>query len=261
MDIGTHLREARQRQGVTLRQIADSTKISTTTLQHMERNELDRLPGGIFTKGYLRAYAAEVGVNPQEVVNEYLAQFPTALATEELPIVRAPGIENPRDGRRLLSGVAAIVLALVIYGSLQDSAESPVTSSRELVQASAPIESLVTESVASGALPATEHQEWGLHLEIQPTGECWVSAVADGRLAIYRLLQSGERVTVIAREELVLRVGDPEMFAYTLNGVLGRPFGEAGRPVTVQITESNYQAFLAGSAPEVLRRRASASVT
>lgn len=261
MDIGTHLREARQRQGVTLRQIADSTKLSTTTLQHIERNELDRLPGGIFTKGHLRAYAAEVGVNPQEVVNEYLAQFPAARATEELPIVRPPAIENPLDGRRLLSAVAAIVLALVIYGSFQDSAESPVTSSRELVQASAPIESLVTESVASGALPATERQEWGLHLEIQPTGECWVSAVADGRLVIYRLLQSGERVTVIAREELVLRVGDPEMFAYTLNGALGRPLGEAERPVTVHITESNYQAFLAGSAPEVLRRGGSASVT
>lgn len=159
MDIGTHLREARQRQGVTLREIADSTKLSTTTLQHIERNELDRLPGGIFTKGYLRAYAAEVGVNPQEVVNEYLAQFPAARATEELPIFRAPAIENPLDGRRLLSAVAAIVLALVIYGPFPDSAESPVTSSRDLVQASAPIESLVTESVASGALPATERRE------------------------------------------------------------------------------------------------------
>ena len=250
MDIGTHLREARQRHGVTLRQIADSTKLSTTTLQHIERNELDRLPGGVFTKGYLRAYAAEVGVNPQEVVNAYLAQFPAARATEELPIGRAPAIENSLDGRRLLSGVAAIVLALVIYGSLQDSAESPIVSSPELVQASAPIESLVTESVASGALPESERQEWGLHLEIQPTGECWVSAVADGRLAVYRLLQSGERVTVMAREELVLRVGDPEMFAYTLNGVVGRPLGEAGRPVTVRITESDYQAFLAGGEPD-----------
>ncbi|MBI4486168.1 MAG: helix-turn-helix domain-containing protein [Acidobacteria bacterium] len=260
MDIGTHLREARQRRGVTLRQIADSTKLSTTTLQHIERNELDRLPGGIYTKGCLRAYAAEVGVNPEEVVNEYLAQFPAARAAEEQPIVRAPAIENQLDGRRLLPAAAAIVLALVIYGSLQDSAESPVTSSRELVQASAPIESLVTESVASGALPATERQEWGLHLEIQPAGECWVSAEADGRLVLYRLLQSGERVTVIAREELVLRVGDPAMFAYTLNGVSGRPFGEAGKPVTVQITESNYRTFRAGSAPEMLRRGASASV-
>jgi cytoskeletal protein RodZ len=260
MDIGTHLREARQRQGVTLHQIAGSTKLSTATLQHIERNQFDRLPGGIFTKGYLRAYAAEVGVNPQEVVDEYLAQFPAVRATEELPIVRASAIESPPNGGRLLSAVAAIALVLVIYGSFQDSGESPATSSRDVAQASAPIESLMTESVASGPSPATNRQEWSLHLEIQPMGDCWVSAEADGRLVVYRLLQSGERVTVIAREELVLRVGDPEMFAYTLNGVLGRPLGEAGRPVTVQITEDNYQLFLAGSAPEVPQRGASASI-
>jgi hypothetical protein len=50
------------------------------------------------------------------------------------------------------------------------------------------------------------------------------------------------------------------MFAYTLNGGSGRPLGEAGRPVTVQITENNYRAFLAGSAPEVPQRGGSASI-
>lgn len=69
MEIGTYLRECRERRDITLHQIAASTKLSSTTLQLIERNAFDHLPGSIFTKGYLRAYAAEVGVDPEEVVN------------------------------------------------------------------------------------------------------------------------------------------------------------------------------------------------
>lgn len=90
MDIGTHLRECRERRGVTLHQIAASTKLSSTTLQLIERNAFDRLPGGIFTKGYLRAYAAEVGVDPKAVVEEYLAQCAAARVAEEPPTVSRP---------------------------------------------------------------------------------------------------------------------------------------------------------------------------
>jgi cytoskeleton protein RodZ len=266
MDIGRHLRESRERRGMTLHQIADSTKLSTTTLQHIERNEFDRLPGGIFTRGFLRAYAAEVGVNPEEVVSSYLVQFSSApAATEELPPVR--GTENAYAGP-LLMAVVAIGLALIVYGSFRDSSESPVSPPLELVQAPTPAASPVTpaaspvtESVPSSALPATERREEGVHLEIQPTGECWVSALADGRVVVQRLLQSGEHVTVIAREEVILRIGDPGAFVYTLNGASGLPLGEAGRPVTVQITRDNYHRFLsAGGAPEARRKRL-ASVT
>jgi cytoskeletal protein RodZ len=253
MDIGRHLRESRERRGLTLNQIAASTKLSITTLQRIERNEFDRLPGGIFTRGFLRAYAAEVGVNPEEVVNNYLVQFsyPPA-AAEELPPVR--GTEDAQTGSRLLMAVVAFGLALIVYGSFRDADEPPVGPRLELIEAptptappGTPAASPVTGGVPSSALPATERQAAGVHLEIQPTGECWVSAVADGRVVVQRLLQSGERVTIIAREEVILRIGNPGVFAYTLNGASGHPLGEAGTPVTVQITRDNYQRFLSAA--------------
>jgi cytoskeleton protein RodZ len=261
MDIGRHLRESRERRGLTLHEIADSTKLSITTLQRIERNEFDRLPGGIFTRGFLRAYAAEVGVNPEEVVNNYLVQFSYAPAAEELPPVR--GMEDAQSGPRVLMAMVAFGLALVVYGAFRDADEPPVGPRLELVEAQTPTPapvtpaaSTVTEGIPSSALPATERQDVGVHLEIQPTGECWVSAVADGRVVVQRLLQSGERVTIIAREEVILRIGNPGVFAYTLNGASGHPLGEAGTPVTVQITRDNYQRFLsAGSAPEARWKR------
>lgn len=260
MEIGTHLRECREGRGISLQEIAASTKISNTTLQLIERNAFDRLPGGIFTKGYLRAYAAAVGLDPDEVVRWYVAQF-AAAAAKEPPVVPAPSIEDSQTAWHFLAAAVTILVALVAYRSLPDSAESPAAAPIELVsQAQGPAESLETDSATSRAWPAREADERGLHLDIQSTGACWVSAVADGRLVLYRLLSSGERVTVTARDELVLRVGDPGAFAYTLNGAWGRPLGDAGKPVTVQITESNYRTFLAGSAPEA-RRGVPARVT
>jgi cytoskeletal protein RodZ len=82
MDIGAYLREARERQGITLRQLADVTKLSTAALQHIERNEFDRLPGGIFKKAYVRAFATEVGVEPAAVLDALRLQCETEAAGE-----------------------------------------------------------------------------------------------------------------------------------------------------------------------------------
>ena len=56
-DVGAMLREARERRGLSLRQIANSTKIAMMTLEALERNDIARLPGGIFSRSFVRAYA------------------------------------------------------------------------------------------------------------------------------------------------------------------------------------------------------------
>jgi cytoskeleton protein RodZ len=73
-DVGARLREARERKGISLREIAAATKISLHTLEAVERNDLSRLPGGIFNRGFVRSYAVEVGLDPDEIVREFVAQ-------------------------------------------------------------------------------------------------------------------------------------------------------------------------------------------
>ncbi len=51
-DIGAHLREARERAGITLRDVAAATKISVPALEALERNDIGRLPGGIFVRAF-----------------------------------------------------------------------------------------------------------------------------------------------------------------------------------------------------------------
>src|SRR5260221_9264796 len=75
-DFGTKLREARERRGVTLRQIANATKISVGVLDALERNDISRLPGGIFGRAFVRSYAVEVGLDPERTIQEFITQFP-----------------------------------------------------------------------------------------------------------------------------------------------------------------------------------------
>ena len=66
-----HLAALRQSKGVTLEQIADTTKISIRFLRAIEDEEFDKLPGGIFSTSYLRQYARAIDQEESELVEYY----------------------------------------------------------------------------------------------------------------------------------------------------------------------------------------------
>jgi cytoskeleton protein RodZ len=72
-ELGQKLRRAREERGVPLREIASRTKISLAALEALERSEFKRLPGGIFSRALVRAYATEVGLDPDTTVENFLA--------------------------------------------------------------------------------------------------------------------------------------------------------------------------------------------
>src|SRR5205823_9633732 len=84
-DFGRKLREARERRGISLRQIAAATKISMSVLEALERNNISRLPGGIFSRAFVRSYAIEVGLDPEATIQEFIAQFPHDAVTAGHP--------------------------------------------------------------------------------------------------------------------------------------------------------------------------------
>src|SRR5437868_9682749 len=82
---GQMLREARERRGISLRQIANATKISVSVLEGLERNDISRLPGGIFGRAFVRSYAVEVGLDPEAIIQDFIAQFPHDSVTQGHP--------------------------------------------------------------------------------------------------------------------------------------------------------------------------------
>lgn len=115
-DFGAKLRKAREGRGISLRQIAAVTKISVTALEAIERNDVSRLPGGVFSRAFVRSYATEVGLDPDEVLNEFLDRF----HTEPIPMAAHRSIPEDEIGferrkrRAALVFVAAVVVMLVV---------------------------------------------------------------------------------------------------------------------------------------------------
>src|SRR5574340_476964 len=100
-DFGAELREARERRGISLRQIAAATKISVVALEALERNDISRLPGGIFSRAFVRSYATEVGLDPDEAIRKFLAQFPAEAAFAASGVAPAATYERARPARDL----------------------------------------------------------------------------------------------------------------------------------------------------------------
>jgi cytoskeleton protein RodZ len=69
---GEKLKQEREKRKITLEQISLSTKIGTRMLQALEADKFNQLPGGIFNKGFVRAYSRVVGLDEDQTVAEYL---------------------------------------------------------------------------------------------------------------------------------------------------------------------------------------------
>jgi cytoskeletal protein RodZ len=124
-DFGLKMKRAREERGVSLRHIADVTKISVSALEALERNDISRLPGGIFVRAFVRSYAVEIGLDPEQTVREFLARFPDdSITAGSRYVAYDDGSDEPR--RRRLSGVlitlfivACIIGAIIFITSRQ----------------------------------------------------------------------------------------------------------------------------------------------
>jgi helix-turn-helix protein/DnaJ-like protein len=73
---GALLRRYREERGVSLRDIANQSKIGTRYLEYIEGDRLDMLPAAVYLRGFLQEYARALGLDPGRTANAYMAQFP-----------------------------------------------------------------------------------------------------------------------------------------------------------------------------------------
>lgn len=261
-DIGSRLQQAREQRGLTLRDIANTTKISTAALNAIEHNDFARLPGGVFSRAYVRAFAAEVGLDADELTREYRARFETELPAGPLPPHKADWYDRFRPLYRLAAVLVIVGGILIGSAVILKRGQVPHESPDErwtvnAVDADVPEDTAptdepdATEEVAFAKAAVTETSAQSLRLEIRLKGPCWVSAVANGERVVYRLMQPGERTLVEARSAITLRVGDAGTVAYSINGVTGRPLGRNGEVVTVRITNDNVGSLYAEPASAI----------
>lgn len=157
--VGTRLRDARERRGVTLRTIANRTKISLGALEALERNDISKLPGGIFSRAFVRSYAIEVGLDPETTIHDFIAQFPndsvTAGHPTASPIEDNDAVESSRRIARAVLWLFLLSLPLmgaVLYFSTAGR-PSPPPAAPEMSSAPGPVH----DPVADPAPPPPPH--------------------------------------------------------------------------------------------------------
>jgi cytoskeleton protein RodZ len=275
---GARLRDARERRGVTLRQIANATKISVGVLEALERNDISKLPGGIFGRAFVRSYAIEVGLDPEATILDFIAQFPNDSVTIGHPTsgqgedhVAVDSDQRTAGTFVWLAAIAVPIAAGLLYfttigRSVEPAPEpaavtAPATENRPAAAeptpvavpepvAVAPSAAAIAAPVAAAPKPAEPRQAVtaaaGDQLTVALTAKrpCWVSATVDGQKAIERLLQSGEQQTVTVRREMVLTAGDASAIALQFNGADARSLGKSGEVVTARFNLTNYKDYL-----------------
>lgn len=113
--LGARLREARERRNLSLQEVAERTKIPVTNLEALESDQGQRLPGGIFARSFVRTYAREVGVDPEEAVRDFVRLHPEHAApdSEDDEVVPLQGTASGGSGRLVVTLVAIAVLFFV----------------------------------------------------------------------------------------------------------------------------------------------------
>ena len=155
---GDRLRREREMRGITLNEITESTKISRRHLEALESEHFEQLPGGVFNKGFVRAYARFLGIDEDQAVADYSAASNEQPEPEDkfpLEIHEEPKRElNPRRSKvPLVFALAALVGVLVGYGFWMKS--KPHTSRTGEPQPTAPA-TAVSEPKAQTPTPQAQ---------------------------------------------------------------------------------------------------------
>ncbi len=282
-DFGGKLRQARERRGVSLRQIAASTKISVAALEALERNDVSRLPGGIFSRAFVRSYAIEVGLDPDETVREFLERFQGESQPAATPAVPVPEEESNFESQQRMAGVVLklVLISLplagaILYFTLRPRPEPPQAEPAPAVQDRAPEPPAVVNPVPTApppagtspvpapatstpdrravpAAPAAARDDAAqavpaagqpLTLELHPTAPCWISLTVDGVRVFARVMQPGEKDVRQVHDAAVIEIGDAGAFAFSIDGRPGRSLGESGQVRTARITKETVAQYL-----------------
>ena len=256
---GRELAFARERLSLSLEEISRRTKIGMPYLVAIENDDVKKLPGHFYARGFLRAYAHEVHCDPDDIVRrfgiveEHTESMPPIDDSFHLPAT----VEL--DDRRIARRVQLLALAILVSGGFYVASGHPIhlplrarptattnLASTPIAAANVALPAVATtgEAPAPTPPPPTTPSTDPLSIEVHAIQECWLSATADGERVIYRTLSAGETARIEGREEIVLRVGDPAALSYAINGAAGKPLGESGEAVTIRVTPNNYREYL-----------------
>ena len=245
LDPAARLREAREAKGLSLRQVADATKLSVRTIELLEKDAVKGLPEGIYRRAIIRAVASEVGLKPEQLLNEFTARHPALLSAPVTAAVAPPSSRSAfQTGLAVISGVLPVVAGLVYFvlpmtrSLVAPPAEKPAATRAK------PASSEVVPVGGFGDAPAVDARRVPVVLTLTISSRCHLRVVADGTEILARTVEQGETLPLELGDELLLFGDNASAVQFSINGQAGRSLGGPGDALSIRIGRDDYQDFL-----------------
>jgi len=247
ISLGQELKRERELRGISLQEIADSTRINLRFLQAIEDDRLHLIPGRFFVRAILRSYARTIGLDENQVLNRYQQLESYAVTSQEPSAEKKPESEPRRLGRRkiwLAGGLFVILIALLLFVFLRPSEKKPASAPASSSTLSAnPFSAAVEVQVEE---PSPEVQPF-LDLELSFIDETWLQVFADGVRVFEGIKREGDSLRFSRSQEFVLDLGNAGGLTFSINGKRAKPLGPPGAVRKgIKISLDNYRQFLVG---------------
>jgi cytoskeletal protein RodZ len=255
LTFGEELRRERLIRDVSLDEISASTKISIRLLTALEASDVKKLPAPVFTRGFIRAYSRHLGLDPDEMVNAYLAD----VAPEKSRAGaggRRRGLRSLFRGRRGAAGtiVASVTGILILLGLIARPEQRAAPAASAAARPIAPVsfknvgvsegpaptiqdathaapQSASPQNAAPAAEPAPPALSSGVSMVLEFQEDSWTEVSADGATVFTGLIRRGTTRRFEARDGFRLTLGNAGGVRVTVDGRALQPLGSAGQVV------------------------------
>ncbi len=237
---GDELRRERLIREVPLDEISGATKISLRLLTALEASDLSKLPAPVFTRGFIRAYSRHLGLDPDEMVNAYLADLAPEKAREALP---KKGSLRSRflRGRRGAAGtiVVSVTAVLLLLGLIARPERRSAPGRTGAAQSVAPV-SFKNVAVSPGPAPGLSEPAAavqpspamsGVSMLLEFDQDSWTEVSADGAPVFSGLIRRGTKRQFEAREGFRITLGNAGGVRVTVDGHALEPLGSSGQVI------------------------------
>lgn len=233
MSIGEHLAAARQRAGLTVKEVSQRTRIRETIVRGVEKDEYTECGGDFYARGFIRAIAREVGADPEPLIREYDAAYPAA--PQAVATAGYLGPVSSVDLRRrrgpnwtaLLAVAAVVAFGVVAYLFVAGSKHANQVTSHDRPPIALP--------TASATSPAPVRYAREVAIRLTAKADCWVEfTTPGGRYLAQYFVTAGTSQTWVFGRAVNMRLGNPVGVKLIVNGKNPLP-AHTTQPITLTL--------------------------
>ncbi|MCJ7509085.1 MAG: DUF4115 domain-containing protein [candidate division Zixibacteria bacterium] len=238
--LGSYLKKQRENSGYTLKEVADQTRIRMHYLEAIEEDNLNALPSEPYARGFVKAYAHFLGLEPEKLWNDYGWDK----KKEEFEQQSQPQTIESGTGWAFIA--AGLVLGIVIVAIFIQYAQQGNTNYGDYPTQAIEKLALVPETTATESLVQAEAVlPEQLVLEIKPIKRAWVLVIADNDTVLSGEVRPGAKLELVAKERFVINLGKVSAVEVFLNGNKLEAFSQPQRRIfKAEINRQNYNQYL-----------------